>query len=222
MKKVNKILVLGDIHAPFADMDAIKQASEFNRTFKADIIICTGDIFDQKAWSRFLKDPSDDGPETEWNKSLEQINFIKSLFPKMTIIGGNHDRRYIKKAKEAGIVKAMLRPLDELVNAPGWKWHSGPEPFVVNNIAFFHGDELPGGVSAKVKTMGRNCVQGHTHKAELFYLTLFDKRIWGLDAGSMIDQKKSAFDYAAGYLTKCWVGFAYIENNVPHLIPKRT
>jgi predicted phosphodiesterase len=221
MKKYNKILTLGDIHAPFVDLTAIKQAFEFNKKFKADIVVCTGDIFDQKAWSRFLKDPSDLSPKQEWDAACSQLKEISSMFPKMTIILGNHDRRYVKKAKEVGIVEKMLRPINELLDIPNWSFHTGPNPLVINDIVFFHGDELPGGVSAKVKTMGRNVVQGHTHKGELFYITLFDKQHWGMDVGSLIDQSKPAFDYSASYLSKCWVGFGYIENGIPHLIPKK-
>ena len=54
---MKKILVLGDSHLPYTDFEVIKQAHEFNKKFKADIVISTGDMTDQKYWSRFPKSP---------------------------------------------------------------------------------------------------------------------------------------------------------------------
>lgn len=218
--KYKKILVLGDIHTPFADLDIIKQAYEFNKKFKADLVLCTGDVLDQKAFSKYPKDPEDDGPAEEWRKSVEQCKEIAKYFPKMTILGANHDRRYLKKAAEAGLPKFMLKALKDLVPIPGWTWHLGPNPLVLNgNIACMHGDELQGAPIVKAQKLGMNIIQGHTHQAVIQYLQNFNKQMWALDAGCTVDPTAAAFDYAAGSLTKVWRGFAYVENNVPHLVP---
>lgn len=219
--KHKRILILGDIHTPFQGNEVIKQAYEFNKKFKADLVICTGDLLDQKAWSRYPKDPEDDGPETEWSKAEAACRELHKLFPKMTILNSNHDRRYIKKAREAGLISKMIRPLEELLPLPGWQWHLGPEPLLVDNIAFFHGDEHQGSVLNKAKLMGRNVVQGHSHKAELHYLSLFDKQVFAMDVGCMVEPSAMAFNYAATSLSKVWTGYAYIEDGVPHLVPKK-
>ena len=216
-----RILVLGDSHHPDADFDVLEQARVFAKEHKVNLTISTGDMLDQKAWSRFPKGPEDDSPQLEWEKSVKSALKMSKMFPNMIILNSNHDRRYIKKAAEAGLPKVMVRTLDELIPVKGWQWHLGPNPLVIDNTAFMHGDELSGSVAAKVSTLGMNVVQGHTHKAELKYVCTFDKRLFGLDVGCTVDVNGRSFDYAASSLTKVWVGFGYIENGVPHLIPKK-
>ena len=221
-KHYSKILILGDIHTPFADMSLIKQAAEFNKTFKADLVICTGDMLDQKAYSKYPKDPEDDGPAAEWMKAVAQCKKIAEHFPEMIILGSNHDRRFIKKATEAGLPKFMIRSLKELVPIKGWTWHLGPDPLVINgNIACLHGDELQGAPIIKATKLGMNIIQGHTHQASIQYLQTFKKQLWAVDPGCMVDKKGAAFDYAASSLTKVFTGFGIVQDNVPQIIPKK-
>jgi len=221
-KKCNRILILGDIHTPFADMELIKQAAEFNKKFKADLVLCTGDMLDQKAFSKYPKDPEDDGPALEWEKAVAQCLEIEKHFLEMVILGSNHDRRYMKKATEAGLPKIMIRTLKELIPIHGWQWHLGPDPLVLNNnIACMHGDELQGAPIVKATKLGMNVIQGHTHQASLQYLQTFKKQLWAIDPGCMVDKKGAAFDYAASSLTKVFTGFGAIDNNVPMIIPKK-
>jgi predicted phosphodiesterase len=215
-----KILVLGDSHLPYTDFEVIEQAHSFAKKVKPDLVISTGDMTDQKFWSRFPKSPEDDGGIAEWEKVIKGAKEFGKMFPKLVILNSNHDRRYVKKASDSGIPKIMIRTLSELIPNPGWKWHLGPNPFIVGDIAFMHGDELNGGVKAKATTLGMNVVQGHSHKAELHYVNTFNKSLFAMDVGCTVDPKSPAFDYAASSLTKVWVGFGYIDNGVPHLIPK--
>lgn len=221
MKPFNKILVLGDIHMPFCDWEALEQARVFALRNKPDLVISTGDLTDQKAWSRFMKEPSDDNPDSEWTKTVKASKELAKMFPNMEIIRSNHDLRYVKKAYEVGICKSMLKGLDELFPFKGWKWKLQNDPLIYGNIAFMHGDELRGSVRAKVQLLGRNVVQGHTHQAELVYTSTFERRLWGMDVGCMVDAKSSAFDYAATYVSKIWIGYGWIQDNVPYLFPKK-
>jgi predicted phosphodiesterase len=216
-----KILVLGDIHLPFADWEALEQAREFAVKHKPDVVFTTGDLTDQKSWSRFMKEPHDDNPESEWNKTVAASKELAKMFPRLVIRRSNHDIRYIKKAAEAGIVKAMIRGLDELFPYKGWIWELGNDPYVLDDIAFMHGDELYGSVKVKVQQLGLNVVQGHTHKAEIVYNCTFNRRLWGMDVGCMIDTKSAAFDYAAKALSKVWVGHGWVQDGVPYLFPKK-
>lgn len=221
-KKHKKILVIGDVHTPFQDDSLIKEIHDFNKKFKADLVLCTGDMIDQKYWSRYPKDPEDDGGELEWQKAIAACKALAKLFPKMVILNSNHDIRYIKKAREAGLVRSMVRTISEIVGVPGWTWHMGPGPFVINNeIACFHGDELQGAPICKAKAVGMSTISGHTHKSSITYYNTFNKQIWAMDAGCVVDPKAAAFNYAASAIGKVWTGWGYIENGVPHLIPKK-
>lgn len=218
---MSKILVLGDSHLPYTDFEIIEQARDFARKFKPDIVISTGDMTDQKYWSRFPKSPEDDGGLEEWEKVLKGAKQFAKMFPELIILNSNHDRRYLKKASESGLPRVMVKTLSELIPNEGWQWHLGPNPFIYDNIAFMHGDELQGGVRAKAATLGRSVVQGHSHKAELHYINTFDKSVFAMDVGCTVDPTSAAFDYAASSLSKVWVGFGYIENGVPYLVPKK-
>ena len=155
-------------------------------------------------------------------KAVAQCKKIAEHFPEMIILGSNHDRRFIKKATEAGLPKFMIRSLKELVQIKGWTWHLGPDPLVINgNIACLHGDELQGAPIIKATKLGMNIIQGHTHQASIQYLQTFKKQLWAVDPGCMVDKKGAAFDYAASSLTKVFTGFGIVQDNVPQIIPKK-
>src|ERR1041385_2325291 len=187
------ILCLGDPHLRFCDWDVLIQAKDFAKKHKVDRVVCMGDFSDQKSWSRFMKDPTDDSPECEWQQTKDAAKELNKMFPEMDILDGNHDRRYIKKAKEAGLVKDMIRGMDELFPYKGWKFRLEPTPLVYDNIAFVHGDELQGSVKAKAMALGMSVVQGHSHKAELHYICTFRKQIFAMDCGCPADPKAAAF-----------------------------
>lgn len=221
-KRYNKILVIGDVHTPFQDDDLLEQIHDFNRKFKADLVLATGDMLDQKAFGVYPKSPKDDSPALEFEKATKACIQIGKMFPKMTILNSNHDRRYLKRISEAGIPSKMVKTLKELIPNEGWTWHLGPDPLVINNsIACVHGDELQGRPILKAEKLGYNLIQGHTHQASIQYSQTFDKKLWALDAGCVVDAKSAAFDYASGYLSKIWTGYGFVENGVPHLVPKK-
>lgn len=216
-----KILVLGDIHLPWCDWRALEQAAEFNKKYKADLVITVGDLTDQKTWSKFGRETDDPGNNEEWTQVLEAANKLHKLFPKMTILIGNHDIRYLKSAKVAGIPSAMLRTLEEMLAYKGWKWHTEDDPLVYDGMSFLHGDEHPGTVEQKASMLGMPVIQGHTHKARIVYVSTPYKNLWGLDCGCLVDPKSPAARYAAKSLRKTFVGFATITNGIPHLHPKK-
>lgn len=218
--KNKKILVLGDIHLPWCDWNALEQAAEFNKKYKADRVITVGDLTDQKTWSKFGRDTDDPGNNEEWKQVLISAKRLYKLFPNMVILIGNHDIRYLKAAKIAGIPSQMLKTLKEMLPFKGWNWHTDDDPYVVDNISYLHGDEHPGTVEQKACILGMPVVQGHTHKARLVYVTTPHKNLWGLDAGCIVDSKGPAARYAAKSLRKTFVGFATITNRIPRLHPK--
>jgi len=214
-----RILIIPDSHLPCADWIALQAIYKFNKKFKADIIIQLGDLIDAKAWSRWPKDPDDDSAQLEWDKTEAAVLKFAKLFPKMTIILGNHDRRPMAKALEVGLPKQLVRRLDEVFNVPGWNWHLDNKPLVVDGVVFIHGDEMGGTVSQKASRLGVSVVQGHTHKASLTYINTFQKQLFAMECGHVADTETSAFRYSAKNPMTSWKGFATIEDGVPRLHP---
>lgn len=214
-----KIMVLGDLHAPYADRKALYWASLIRHQYQPDIIIQVGDIVDMKAWSRFPKSPEDENPALEWKKTAKEMKYIHQLFPEMKILLGNHSVRVARKALEAGIPKELIRSLEEVFDFEGWSWHLTDKPLIVDNIAFVHGDESPGNISVKTRQYGMSVVQGHSHKASLSYINLFDKQMFAAEVGWLGNDQELAFAYASKSPNRSWSGLMLITDGVPHLLP---
>lgn len=216
-----KILVLGDLHFPWHETSCLLACSQFAKNYKPDLVIQIGDIIDGKAWSRFPKDPEDDGPSLEWSKVESSMATMNKLFPQLVILQGNHCLRIMHQALSVGIPRQLLRQLNQTFEFPGWHWHVHPQPYVADGIKFIHGDEMPGNAWQKAQKMGRSVVQGHDHQGYLTYVNTFDHQIFGMSVGCMIDAQSIAARYAAKNIMRCWLGWATITNGIPELWPWR-
>lgn len=217
-------IILGDIHGPYEDQACLKEAQGHYKFYKrqksVDVsVIQVGDIIDGKAWSRYPKNPDDENPQLEWDKTEESMEFVQSLFPEMTILIGNHDVRPMKKALEAGTPKQLIKSIDQIFDYEGWHWHLSNVPYEEDGVCFIHGDELAGNAWQKAQKMGKSVVQGHDHQGYLHYINTFGKSIFGMSVGCMIDEKAIAFRYAAKNPFRCWKGFGLMVDGVPSLVP---
>lgn len=224
-KVYKKILVLPDIHLPWANWDAIKQAKRWYDIHKPDLVVCLGDITDQKIWSRWSKDVDDVSPSEEFKQAQAGMLKLYKMFPKMVILRGNHDQRILGKAVEAGIPAEMFRDVNEIFNFRGWTWVSPSEKFIVNTqrgpILFVHGDEQGGTVAQKSRILGINVCQGHTHRVSITYTTSLKRSIWGAEFGCIMDINSKAAKYAAPNPVGVTVGFGVIKWGIPMFIDYR-
>jgi len=125
------------------------------------------------------------------------------------------------RACEANLPRKLVKTLSELFPYDNVHWHMNPEPFVLDNVAFIHGDEMAGNVVQKTKTLGHSLVQGHTHQASLHYVNTFKHQIFGMEVGCLIDGASIAGRYAAKNPMRMWTGVATITDGVPALRPIR-
>ena len=218
--KNKKILVLGDCHCPYADLDVLEEARKFGLKKKVDLIIQMGDLVDFKALSRFPKAPEDDSAFLEHLNTSKQVREIEKMFPKLFLLEGNHCKRLLKKASESGIPKEMIKSFKDTLGVKNWVWHEGTDPFEYNGTIFIHGDELSGSVRRMVELFGCNVVKAHTHRAEIVYCSTFNKKSWGMDVACTANLKGKSFAYANSTISKSMVGYGYIENNSPFWFPK--
>lgn len=212
-----RILALGDMHFPWIDFKVLMAAHEFAKDYKPDLVIQVGDIVDQKAWSRYPKDVDDPSPHEEWMMAEDGLHALHRLFPKMIILEGNHCRRIMCRALEAGIPKKLIKTLDQVFDFPDWHWHMHPRPYVADGIAFIHGDEMAGNAYQKAGKLGMPLVQGHDHLGYLQFINTFDREIFGMSIGCMIDSESIAARYAAKNALRTWQGWATITDGEPHL-----
>lgn len=218
-----RVLILGDPHLPVPDWDLLKEAYEFNKTFKAHKIVCVGDLTDQKTWSKYGRDTDDVGNNDEWASTVAQAQALAKLFPKMEIIIGNHDIRYFKAANSAGVPSQLVKSLSEALPIKGWKWHDTSRgPLMLDKVGYIHGDEQSGSALAKACFLGYSLVQGHDHKGTLEYAQHPQRKapVWGMSVGCTADLQGPGMRYAKKMLRKAFSCFAVVEDGIPRLYPK--
>jgi predicted phosphodiesterase len=218
-----KVLVLGDPHLPAPDWHLLKEAHIFNKRFKADSIVCVGDLTDQKTWSKYGRDTDDSGNDAEWQATADAASRLLSLFPKMHIIVGNHDIRYFKAANTAGVPSQLIKSLKEAFPMPGWKWHDTSRgPLMIDGVGYIHGDEQSGSALAKACFLGHSVVQGHDHKGILEYAQSPHRKtpLWGMSAGCTANPNGAGMRYAKKMLRKSFGCFCVVEDGVPRIYPK--
>lgn len=226
-KIYKEILVLPDIHAPWADWDAVKFAHKWytKRKDKSSILVIQlGDLTDQKIWSRWQSDTDDFSPCQEFEEAEKQLKKLHKMFPNMLILRGNHDDRIKSRAVEAGIPGKMFKDVDSVFNYKGWQWIPRNERLVVQTargpILFVHGDEQGGTVVQKSRILGHSVIQGHTHKVSITYTNQVNGRhIFGAEMGCLMDVQSKAGRYAQANPVGVSVGFGVVKHGVPYFIP---
>lgn len=222
MKIYKKILIIPDAHAPWVNWDALNQAHKWYKSHKPDLVICLGDLTDQKIWSRWSKDTDDMSPTEELRAAEKALQRLYKMFPKMMILRGNHDVRALARAVEAGIPSQMFRDVDELFNFKGWEWIPPTTKLVINTsrgkVLFVHGDEQGGTVAQKSRILGMSVIQGHTHKVSITYTSTLNGTIFGAEMGCIMDTQSKAAKYAAPNPVGTTVGFGVLKWGVPYFI----
>lgn len=224
-KVYNKVLILPDIHVPWPNWSAIKQAHSWAKRHKPDLIIQLGDITDQKIWSRWQKDVDDVSPSDEFIAAEKALKRLHTMFPKMVIIRGNHDVRILSKAVEAGIPAQMFNDVDQVFNYKGWEWIKSGKKLVIKTargpVLIVHGDEQGGTVAQKSRILGMSVIQGHTHKVSITYTTTLNGTVFGAEMGCLMDVDSKAAKYAAANPVGSSIGFGVLKFGVPYFVDFR-
>ena len=195
-----KILIISDLHFPYAHKDSLPFLQAVKSWLKPDRVVNIGDEVDYHAISFHDKDPDLDNATQELLKAREDIKKLEKLFPKMDLLHSNH----------ADILD---------VNKKNWKWHDkllvtdkfGSYYFVHN----MNKDPLKSSMS-----IGTNLVQGHFHTDfQVKYWSSPEALRWGMTVGCLIDKDSMAFAYSRVNIRRPILGCAYIENGIPNLIP---
>lgn len=93
-----RILGLQDIHAPFHDAKALKQAIQYGVDYKANVVVLNGDIADHFAQSFYESDPRKRDTLGEIESVSQVLVGIRRAFPRAKIIfkKGNHEERWFR------------------------------------------------------------------------------------------------------------------------------
>ena len=194
--KLHVKLVFGDIHAPFTHPNYLQFLLDTKALYGAGEIICTGDIVDHHALSRFNSEPCAHGAYDEGDKASQVIAQYAKAFPSLKMCMGNHDLIIERQAASVGIGKRFLRTFQDVYHLPK-KWEFGEE-FIIDGVVYKHGENCLGknGALNAAILERMSTVIGHSHAwGGCNYSANKRSIVFGLNAGCGIDIDAYAFAY---------------------------
>lgn len=223
MQVAANVLVIPDLHIPFEHQDALAFVIAVDKIWfpgQNRILVCLGDEIDSHSISRHMPDPNGRSPKDEMEQAKHRLRDWYRQFPKMYVCTSNHTLRPWKTAFEAGLPKEFMRSVKEVYEAPAlWEW---ADRWVHYGIVFEHGENVSGPLGA-LNAANQNrkpTVIGHLHTfGGVVHSDSFDDKLWGVNAGCLIDVNAYAFNYAKTLRKKPTLGCAVIKNGSPYFIP---
>ena len=113
-KKERRILVIGDLHAPFTLDGYFEFCKTTYAKFNCNQVIFIGDIIDNHYSSFHTTDPDGMGGGDELDMAIDCIQEWVEEFPKADVCIGNHDRMIMRKAFESQIPKRWIKSYNEV------------------------------------------------------------------------------------------------------------
>lgn len=212
----NNILIIGDIHAPFNLDTYLSFCLEQQKKFKCGTVVFIGDVVDNHYTSYHESDPDGMSAGDELDVAIHELQKYYKVFPKATVIIGNHDRLVYRKAFSGGVSKRWIKEYKEVLKVPNWEFVESLDLFDVN---INHGEG--GTARAKMKKELQSQIQGHLH-SELYVDFIVGKnfRIFGMQVGCGIDNKSYAMAYGK-HFKKPAIGCGVLLNRgtLPIVVP---
>ena len=216
-----KILVISDLHYPYAHKDSLEFLKAVKSWLKPDRVVNIGDEVDYHAISFHDKDPDLDNATQELLKARDDIKKLEKVFPKMDLLHSNHGSLVVRKRKYHGLPDYIIKDYADIldVNKKNWKWHDklllkdkfGTYYFVHN----MNKDPMKSSMA-----IGMNLIQGHYHTDfQIKYWSSPEALRFGMTVGCLIDKDSLAFAYSRVNIRRPILGCAVIEDGIPQLIP---
>ena len=131
-KEESRILIIGDIHAPFELKDYLKHCKETYENYNCNRVVFIGDVIDNHYSSYHETDADGLGGLDELEMAIERIAKWYKAFPKADVTIGNHDRIIMRKAQTSNIPTKWIKEYKEVLNTPGWNFtcllYTSPSP----------------------------------------------------------------------------------------------
>ena len=167
--------VIGDVHIPYQDNDAIEAAFNKMEEEKIDSLYINGDLLDFYQLSFHEKDPRMVHFKQELEAGRQFLDYCRSQFPNIPIyfIPGNHENRFERylRVKASELLDMDEFRLDVLLHVAeyGVQYLPFRSKVVFGDFLIEHGDKIPGAggvVPARTALMKlkTNCLINHFHK----------------------------------------------------------
>ena len=219
--KYSSVLVISDLHIPYHHPDAFSFLKALKTKYKPDLVINIGDELDMHAMSMHDSDPDLFSAGHELAASISYVQQLEKIFPKMKLVHSNHSSMLYRRALKHGVPKGYLKHYNDFLGiGKGWEWEEDITITLSDNTRCFFTHGLSADVLKVAMQYGMNCVQGHYHtKFSVSYYSNPDALVWGMQVGSLINQKSMAFNYAKNFKTRFIVGCGMVIDGQPKLMP---
>jgi len=218
-----RVLVIGDLHAPFIKKGYLEHCIEVQRKYNTNHTIFIGDIIDNHYSSFHPTDPDGYGAGEELDRAVDQIQLWYKAFPKADVVLGNHDRIIMRQAFASGISKKWIKDFSEVLNTPGWNFGLS---FEYDNVLYLHGEGGGGinGALQKALNKRRSIVQGHFHvESHIRWNASSEDLLFGMQVGCGVDDDQYALDYAKFNTKKSIIscGVVLDKGGLPLILPMK-
>jgi len=186
-----KILVIGDLHAPFIKRGYLEFCKEIYKKYKCNSVILIGDLIDNHFSSFHDTDPDGHGAAEELRLAKAQISEWYKAFPIAKVCIGNHDLIPVRKSFNSGISKVWIKSISEVLDTPNWEY---AEEFVINDVLYTHGTGRK--ATNRMTADFTSVVQGHYHsESYINYSVGRNKKMFAMQLGCGVNDKSYAMAY---------------------------
>jgi len=191
LDKVNRVLVIGDLHEPFSLDKYLDHCYSVYKKYRCNVVVFTGDIIDNHYSSYHETDPDGYSAGEELNRAIDRLSKWYAKFPNAIVLIGNHDRIVCRKAFTGGVSKTWIRDYKDVLNTPRWNF---VEDIVIDNTLYCHGEGKKARTRAKDELT--SVVQGHYHSdSYVEYFVGSNYKIFAMQSPCGVDKESYAMAY---------------------------
>jgi len=212
-KGEKRILIIGDLHAPFTRPDYLDFCKGVRDKYKCNHTVFIGDVIDNHYSSFCDTDPDGMSAGDELAGAIAKLRKWHDEFPNSDVTLGNHDIRIFKQIFRAGVSKRWMGRFADVLETPTWNYTDKVE---YNEVIYTHGGRggAINGAFNRASKRGKSVVQGHHHTASYIrYFVTDSARIFGLQVGCGIDEETYAAQYAKDMMSRFVISCAVVLDN---------
>jgi metallophosphoesterase superfamily enzyme len=220
---MSRVLAFSCTHIPFEKRDCLRFLFRVAEKYKITDVVCLGDLTDNHSLSSWGDTVDGLSADEEYSRSINKLRKWYEVFPKMKLCIGNHETRLERKTKKHNISSNFIKSYSKIWNTPdSWEWEFSHE---IDGVLYLHG-HLNRAVPAftLAEAYRQSVVCGHSHAiAAIKYSVSFKDRIWGMNVGSLVDDKSYAMEYGRCYRRRSVIscGVVLDRGKLPIIIPMK-
>ena len=215
---MNNTLIISDTHFPYEHQDMFKFLKKLHKKYNFKIIKHTGDMVDNHNSSYHEIEYGTLSPKEEHLAAKKAVQKLYKMFPKMTVIIGNHGSMSYRKAKTAGIPEDHLKSYNDMYGVK-WNWTDKDYFKVDNNGSCLLVHSMGANTLSNSRNHSHHSIQGHHHgRFGIEYFGDTEVLRWSMTVGCLIDPHAPAFNYGSkATLNRPIIGCGGIIDNEPRL-----